>query len=293
MMHRVFLLRLVALLAAALGSGASTARGVDLYQSLLSAHESAGKPPASTAASPPLSGAVPGLPVSSAPQAPGDVIYADFLAPASGDAEADSAAALDAASEVVAAAQTESLAAPRQKPQAGLPLRPAQEAAGLPLQPPGRSRADRSAGPLGGLSGMAAVGSSLAVVVGLFLVFAWLMRRSGPAAAGGLSSEVIETLGKITLGYRQQVSLVRCGNRVLLLSVTPHGVETLSEYSDPDEVTRLTALCRQTQPGSASTTFRQVFHQLAGQSDDRDRFESGPASRLFVRAGAGLEDRDG
>jgi hypothetical protein len=42
------------------------------------------------------------------------------------------------------------------------------------------------------------------------------------------------------------------------------GVSTLTEITEPDEVNRLAGLCRQSQPGSASAAFRQVFEQLAG-----------------------------
>lgn len=284
-------------LAAGLFASAAAAQSVDLYQSLLSVHAPATAPQsASTAA--PL--AVPAGPVDSNPPAsnatnPSGVVYADFQAPASPPTgfQPSTVTAESTAQAAATAAQTDEAAITIERPRGvAVPLDRQSEHAGLPLQPPGRSAADRSAGSLGGMSGITAVASSLAIVLGLFFVFVWLMRRSSPSTVAALPAEVIETLGKVTLGYRQQVNLVRCGNRLLLLSVTPAGVETLSEYADPDEVTRLVALCRQTQPGSASTTFRQVFHQLAGQPAETDRFESGPAARLFVRAGDGLEDRD-
>jgi hypothetical protein len=41
-------------------------------------------------------------------------------------------------------------------------------------------------------------------------------------------------------------------------------VETLTEITDTDEVTRLAGLCRQAQPGSTTAAFRQVLQQLAG-----------------------------
>ncbi len=283
-------------LAAGLLASAADAQSVDLYQSLLSVHGPATVPESAPTAAPL---AAPAGPANSTPPAsnlpnPGDVVYADFQAPASPPTGFQSSrAASDSTGQVAShAAQTDQPAIPIDRPRGAVPLDRQGEHTGLPLQPPRRGAADRSAGTLGGMSGITAVASSLAIVLGLFFVFVWLMRRSSPSPVAALPAEVIETLGKITLGYRQQVNLVRCGNRLLLLSVTPAGVETLSEYADPDEVTRLVALCRQAQPGSASTTFRQVFHQLAGQSAETDRFESGPAARLFVRAGDGLEDRD-
>jgi flagellar biogenesis protein FliO len=60
------------------------------------------------------------------------------------------------------------------------------------------------------------------------------------------------------------MQLIRCGQKLLLLSVTPSGAETLTEIKEPDEVARLVGLCRQSQPGSASQAFRHVFQQFAG-----------------------------
>ena len=121
----------------------------------------------------------------------------------------------------------------------------------------------------GGASSLLTVGSSLAVVLGLFLLVAWIFKRAMPGQSGLLPREVVEVLGRTSLGARQQVHLVRCGNKLLLVSSTPGGMETLTEIAEPDEVQRLSALCRQTQPGSSTAAFRQVFQQLAtGASHD-------------------------
>ena len=116
-----------------------------------------------------------------------------------------------------------------------------------------------------GLGSVVTVISSLAVVLGLFFVTAWLMRRTGPGALVTLPNDVFESLGRAQLSNRQQVHLVRCGTKLLLVSVTPDGAETLTEIDDPDEVTRLTGLCKANQAGSATAAFRQVLHQFAGQ----------------------------
>jgi len=84
-------------------------------------------------------------------------------------------------------------------------------------------------------------------------------------AAAALPAEVVEPLGRTAVGARLQLQLLRCGNKLLLVSVTPAGVETLTEITDPDEVNHLAGLCRQARPGSASATFRQLFQQFAGE----------------------------
>jgi hypothetical protein len=40
------------------------------------------------------------------------------------------------------------------------------------------------------------------------------------------------------------MQLVRCGNKLLLLATSASGVQPLTEVTDPDEVDRLTRLCR-------------------------------------------------
>jgi flagellar biogenesis protein FliO len=111
------------------------------------------------------------------------------------------------------------------------------------------------------------VASSLAVVLGLFLVVAWGIKRAMPGRSSLLPTEVVEVLGRANLASRQQVHLLRCGSKLLLVSATPGGMETLTEITEPDEVQRLAALCRQTQPGSTTAVFRHVFQQMTTGAD--------------------------
>ncbi|MGA2619055.1 MAG: flagellar biosynthetic protein FliO [Thermoguttaceae bacterium] len=120
--------------------------------------------------------------------------------------------------------------------------------------------------PSGGLSAVVTVGSSLALVLGLFFLVAWAMRKAAPRGSLLLPHEVFEILGRAPLGARQQVQLLRCGNKLLLVSTTPAGAETLTEVTEPLEVDRLAGLCRQAHPHSASAAFRQIFQQLAPRS---------------------------
>jgi flagellar biogenesis protein FliO len=135
------------------------------------------------------------------------------------------------------------------------------------LPPPGHSgQKGRSSADQGGLlAPLLTIGSSLAVVLGLFFVFAWTMRRTAPGGVTVLPSEVVEVLGRAPLTQRQQLHLLRCGRKLLLVSVCPEGVETLTEIAEPEEVDRLLGLCRQSHPQSASAAFRQVFQQFTGE----------------------------
>jgi flagellar protein FliO/FliZ len=98
---------------------------------------------------------------------------------------------------------------------------------------------------------------SLMFVLALFFAIAWAFRRVLPPGAGPLPPEVFEVLGRAPLAGRQQAHLLRCGGKLLLVSVGAAGVSTLAEISDPAEVERLASLCRQARPAALHSVFRQ------------------------------------
>lgn len=129
----------------------------------------------------------------------------------------------------------------------------------LPL-PPRSGDAPAPQGP-GAAPPWASVAMNLGLVLGLFLVVAWALRRGGPKGSGLLPSEALTVLGRAQLAGRQQVYLVRCGNKLVLVSPTPSGVEALTEITDPAEVQRLQNLCH---PGEAAPgSWRQFFSSIA------------------------------
>ena len=108
----------------------------------------------------------------------------------------------------------------------------------------------------------ATVVSSLAIVLGAFFVLIWISRKTAPKGLGSLPVEVIESLGRSPLTSRQQMQLIRVGNKLILLSLTTNGANTLTEITDSDEVNRLCGICQQGRSGSISDTFRQVLAQF-------------------------------
>ena len=137
-------------------------------------------------------------------------------------------------------------AEPRQK---ALPL--------LPPDPAGGAQRG-SASPLSSLVGVL---SSLAIVLGLFYAVTWVLRRGMPRGAASLPREVVEVLGRAPLAGRQQVHVVRFGSKLLLVALTPGGVQTLSEIADPAEADRVAAAC-QPIPAASGAGFRQVLQQF-------------------------------
>jgi flagellar protein FliO/FliZ len=145
----------------------------------------------------------------------------------------------------------------------------AYQADAAPSLPPPKAQnsADRpdSEKKSGGVSPTLQVVGSLAVVLGIFFLIAWLLRRASPNGSAILPAEAFEVLGRAALASRQQVHLLRCGNKLLLVCVSVNGVETLTEISDPAEVDRLSALCRQSRPGGAA-----VLSQMLRRGGNRD-----------------------
>jgi len=178
-----------------------------------------------------------------------------------------------------------------------LPL-PSPGAASTPPTP-SRTTKKSAATRFGRLPSLITTGGSLAVVLGLFFVLAWVIRHSMPGGTALLPKEAVEVLGRAPLAARQQVQLLRCGNKLILVSVTPTGATTLTEITEPKEVDRLAGLCRQVQPGSSTAAFRQVFQQFTRDHTAPELLEPNqhvemPLSRtgiLGTQAGA-LESND-
>lgn len=105
----------------------------------------------------------------------------------------------------------------------------------------------------------------LMIVVGLIVVGArWLKSRT-PSASRGLPGEVFEVLGRKVIDPRTSVMLARCGSRLLLLSQSPHGLQTLAEITDPVEIDCLAGLCHATpRDQTLVETFRSLLRKPSG-----------------------------
>jgi len=159
----------------------------------------------------------------------------------------------------------------------------------LPLRPRSQAGAAELRRPSGTGSSLIALAGSLAVVLGLFSVMAWLLRRGMPKGSFLLPSDLVEVLGRAPLAGRQQMYLVRCGNKLLLVSVSGGGAETLTEITDREEVDRLAGLCRAAHPQSATASFRQILQQFGRETEYEGARGQGSGAR---EGSGGPEDND-
>lgn len=80
------------------------------------------------------------------------------------------------------------------------------------------------------------VGSSLAIVLGAFALVSLAMRRP---KTSGQTTPLIETLEQIHLTPKVKLHLVRFGQRLLVLHVSPGAVQRIAEITDPAEVAQM------------------------------------------------------
>jgi flagellar biogenesis protein FliO len=114
-----------------------------------------------------------------------------------------------------------------------------------------------------GLQSFSTAGAGLAIVVGLFLICAWLLRRGGPKSNGVLPPEAFAVLGRSPLTPQSIAHLLRIGNKLVLVAVSADGAQPLAEVTDPLEVDRLTGLCSSSKGYGPAAEFQHVLAQLA------------------------------
>jgi flagellar biogenesis protein FliO len=127
------------------------------------------------------------------------------------------------------------------------------------LQPKSKAESSQPSSASGGkLQMLISVGSSLAIVIGL----AMLYRKTLASTIGkGLPKTVVQVLGRTAVAPRQQLVLLRFGSKLVLVSMIQGEARTISEITDPLEVDQLAGLCESTQPASSSNSFRELLFQ--------------------------------
>jgi flagellar biogenesis protein FliO len=113
------------------------------------------------------------------------------------------------------------------------------------------------------LASMSTAGAGLAIVIGLFLICAWALRRNGTTPAGGLPAEAFAVLGRAPLTPQCSAHLLRLGNKLVLVAMSAEGMQPLTEVTDGIEVDRLTGLCASGRGHGPSAEFQQVLEKLS------------------------------
>jgi flagellar biogenesis protein FliO len=119
------------------------------------------------------------------------------------------------------------------------------------------------------------IGSSLALVLGLFGALVWVSKKAqrGVGSNRSIPDEVLRVLGQKNLGPLGTVSLIRCGRSVLVVSASQSGIQSLATITDDEEVRHLEAACQ----GDSIASFKKTLGEMQRE----------PAGRGFV--GEGIE----
>jgi flagellar biogenesis protein FliO len=113
------------------------------------------------------------------------------------------------------------------------------------------------------LTPLVSVGGSLFIVIAAFFLLVIVLRKIAPKGNRPLPQEAFECLGRYYLTQKHQVQLLRIGSRIILVSVMPDGVRTLSEITDPDEAVAVLGLCRRLDNNSATEMFRKTVASIS------------------------------
>ncbi|MDC0326251.1 flagellar biosynthetic protein FliO [bacterium] len=133
------------------------------------------------------------------------------------------------------------------------------------------------------------VSSSLAVVLGLFAALIWATRKFGARGGGNgnIPKEIFQNLGSTSIDPRTQVSLLRCGERILIIARTNNGVHSLGEITNKEEVNHLVATCT----GDSTQEFQSALASLESEPTGSEYIGTQPAQtaarsrgRLFATA---------
>lgn len=108
---------------------------------------------------------------------------------------------------------------------------------------------------------VAAWGFGLAIVLGVFFVCVWGMRKLSGLSVGG--TEKMRLVGGLSLGMREKVILLQVGKKQLILGVTPGRIETLLVLEGDDCLQKEEPL-----PVSTGASFTQKLAQAMRAKPD-------------------------
>lgn len=173
--------------------------------------------------------------------------------------------------EVVQAPALPGLAGPLQTPVDATINPIEQRRLGSPVDAPVKSDSGDKTQTIGGRKWIVQTAGALGLVLGVILlaraVLNRLLRRQAVSGANGL----LEVLGRVNVGGRQQVLLIRTGKRVLVVGDGASGLRTLADIDEPEEVAGLLAAVAADRPNSVSRSFNQLLTRFNGDYGEHQR----------------------
>lgn len=127
------------------------------------------------------------------------------------------------------------------------------------------------AGRTSGQSGWWTTAAGLMVVLGMILGAMRLFKKHLPGTARFLPPQAVQVLGKRPLDYKQNIYLLRCGSKILVVGASAQGLTTLGEITEPVEVDYLAGLCQAQDQQSVGETFSQLFRQFRPEPLSSDK----------------------
>jgi len=103
--------------------------------------------------------------------------------------------------------------------------------------------------------------TSLLLVLALIVVTAYLLRRFLPGSRRLGRSSAVEILSRSVINPRQSLCLVRLGNKLLLVGLSPNHMSPLASINDPEEIAQISGLLEKDSVNSISNTFGRLFHK--------------------------------
>jgi flagellar protein FliO/FliZ len=110
---------------------------------------------------------------------------------------------------------------------------------------------------------------ALAMVIGLILLAAWLFRKF--TAGGNMlfgSLPILQVLGRTHLSSKQTLALIKLDNKLLLIGITDHAINTLTTIDNAEEVSHILTLIEQNRPAGITGGFKNLFSHENSEFDE-------------------------
>ncbi|MCF7958299.1 MAG: flagellar biosynthetic protein FliO [Phycisphaerae bacterium] len=111
---------------------------------------------------------------------------------------------------------------------------------------------------------------SLSLVLMLIVGLSWLYRRYMPGGKLGGHSGAIEVVARNAINPKQSLCLVKLGDRLLLVGLSPNHMASLERIDDPDEIGRIMGQVESQAAHSVSKSFQGIFHHEAREYDPEE-----------------------